>query len=199
MNRPPLAVLKLPLTMLLTAFLLSAIGTLWSWHQKQDALHTLQQQASELEDARKKLETSRHQQQLVAAHLADYQALVARGFAGPEDRLAWIDAIQHANRDAALYGLTYRLTPRAAAPAELAQGLPLGQTTMTLAMPLLVETDLPRYLAALKARAPGVVRVQGCRLSRPEAAPFVAVNKPQLQAECGLHWYTLGEKNGSKP
>ena len=78
-------------------------------------------------------------------HLAAYQALAARGFVGAEDRLAWIEAAQHANRDAGLYGLDYRLTPRTASPPTLAQGLPLGQTVMTLTLPLLLETDLRAF------------------------------------------------------
>ena len=99
--------------------------------------------------------------------------------------------MQLANRDARLYGLSYRLMPRSASAAALAQGLPLGQTRMVLTLPLLVETDLVRFLDALKTRAPGLVRVQGCRLSRPDNVPFEATNRPHLQAECDLLWFTV--------
>ena len=95
-----------------------------------------------------------------------YRALAARGFVGPEARLAWIEAVQLANRDAGLYGLDYRMAPRVPDKPELAQGLPLGHTIMTLSFPVLVETDLPRFLAALKSRAPGLMRVRGCQLAR---------------------------------
>ena len=121
---------------------------------------------------------------------------MARGFVGAEDRLAWIEAVQLANRDAGLYGLTYRLMPRTASPATLAQGLPLGQTRMVLTLPLLVETDLTRFLDALKTRAPGVYRVQGCRLSRLDNASFEAANHPHLQAECDLLWFTVATASG---
>lgn len=191
MTRPPLAVLKLPLLMLLAALLLAAGGILWGQRQAHHAETALQQQHTALNQARQQLDRSRQQQQLIATHLGDYQALVARGFVGAEDRLAWIEAVQLANRDAGLYGLNYRLMPRTASLPALAQGLPLGQTRMTLTFPLLVETDLTRFLDALKARAPGVVRVQGCRLSRPDNAPFEAVNHPHLQAECELLWFTV--------
>lgn len=196
MKRPPFAVLKLPLLGVLVALLLAIGGTLWSKDQAHDAGIALQQQNSALDHARRQLDHSRQQQQLIAAHLADYQALAARGFVGPEDRLAWIEAVQHANRDAGLYGLDYRLLPRTLSLPALAQGLPLGQTSMTLTLPLLVETDLVRFLAAIKARAPGVVRVQGCRLSRPGEAPFEAVNLPRLQAECELLWFTVTAATG---
>ena len=197
MKRPPFAVLKLPLVLVLAALLLGSGGALWSRNQAQDAATALQQQRSALNSARQQLERSRQQQQLIATHLAAYQALATRGFVGPEDRLAWIETTQLANRDAGLYGLNYRLTPRKRSPPALAQDLPLGQTVMTLTLPLLVETDLARFLAALKARAPGVVRVQGCRLSGQNgAASFEPVNQPRLQAECDLLWFTVAEDSG---
>jgi len=191
MTRPPFAVLKLPLLLLLAALLLATGGILWGQRQAKEADTAMQRQQIALNQARQKLDHSRQQQHLVAAHLADYQALVARGFVGAEDRLAWIEAVQLANRDAGLYGLTYRLMPRTASPFALAQGLPLGQTSMALTFPLLVETDLARFLDALRARAPGVYRVQGCRLSRPDNVPFKVTNSPHLQAECTLLWFTV--------
>jgi type II secretory pathway pseudopilin PulG len=194
MKYPPFPAIKLPLLLVLVALLLALVGALWSRGQAQDAALALQQQNSALNGARQQLDRTRQQQQLIATHLAAYQALVARGFIGAEDRLAWIEAAQQANRDAKLYGLDYRLTPRTSSLPALAQGLPLGQTTMTLTLPLLVETDLMRFLAALKSRAPGVYRVQGCALSRLNDARFAAINQPQLQAECELLWFTVAEK-----
>jgi hypothetical protein len=196
MKHPPVSVLKLSLPPLLLALLLAAGGVWWSRGQAQDAAQLLQRQQHALDDARQQLDRARQQQQLVAAYLAEYRTLAARGFIGPEHRLAWIEAAQFANRDAGLYGLDYRLTPRTPAPPGLAQGLPLGHTAMTLTLPLLVETDLARFLGALKARAPGVVRVQGCALSRQTQVPFEAIDSPQLQAECEVLWFTVADHSG---
>lgn len=198
MTRPPFPALKLPLLLLLAVLLLAIGGVWWSQGLTHQAETALQQQHSALNGSRQQLEHSRQQQTLITTHLAAYQALAARGFLGSEDRLAWIEAAQHANRDAGLYGLDYRLTPRTASPPTLAQGLPLGQTVMTLTMPLLLETDLSRFLAALKARAPGVVRVQGCRLSRLNDALSDTTRSPQLSAECNLLWFTVSEKAALK-
>ena len=198
MNHPPFAVLKIPLLLLAAALLLAGGGILWGHSLDTRAEEAMRQQRSALNQARQQLDRSRQQRLLIAAHLADYQALVSRGFVGREDRLAWIEAVQLANREAGLYGVGYRLLPRTPALPTLAQGLPLGQTSMTLTLPLLVETDLPRFLGALQARAPGMHRVQGCRLSRLDEAPFEAANHPHLQAECELLWYTVaanGEPN----
>lgn len=196
MKPPPFPALKIPLLLLAVSLLLAASGALWSWAQARDATQALQQQNQALNTARQQLGHSRQQQQLIGTHLNDYRALVAAGFIGAEDRLAWIEAAQHANREAGLYGLNYRLTPRTASPPALARGLALGQTSMTLNFPMLVETDLPRFLAALKQRARGVVRVHRCSMSMPDAIAFEAINQPHLQAECELQWFTIMEKAG---
>lgn len=197
MTRPPFAVLKLSLVLVLAALLLAGSGVLWSRQQALDAQAARLQQQAALNTARQQLDRSRQQQRLIDTHLADYQALAGRGFVGAEDRLAWIEAVQLANREAGLAGLEYRLIPRAASDPALAQGLPLGQTAMSLTLPLLVETDLPRFLAALRTRAPGIYRVHGCRLSRLGSASFEAVNQPRLQAECELLWFTVAPATGS--
>jgi hypothetical protein len=199
MTHPPFAALKLSALLVLAALALTIVGTLWSRGLAHDAALALQQQHAARAEVQQKLSHSRQQQQRIQHHQADYQALAARGFFAAEDRLAWIEAAQHANRDARLYGLNYRLAPRTAAPATLAQGLPLAYTSMTLTLPLLVETDLDRFLSALKTRAPGIMRVQHCRLARPGDAAFAAVNQPQLEAECELHWYTLMTDHKAQP
>jgi hypothetical protein len=196
MKRPPLATLKLSLLLVLLALLLATASVLWSRGLAQDAAQRLQQQRNALNSAQQQLDRSRQQQQLVATHMGAYQALATRGFVGEEDRLAWIEAAQLANRDAGLYGLSYRLTPRTRSLPALAQGLPLGQTAMVLTLPILVEADLMRFLSALRQRAPGVYRVQGCRMSWLSSAPFEAVDQPRLQAECDLLWFTVSGKAG---
>jgi len=198
MTRPPLPALKLPLILMLAALLLAISGVWWSQDRANQAKQALQRQHSALNLSHKQLDHSRQQQQLITTHLAAYQALAARGFIGAEDRLAWIEAAQHANRDAGLYGLDYRLTPRTASPPTLAQGLPLGQTVMTLTLPLLLETDLTRFLTALKARAPGVFRVRGCRLTRVNDTFTNTSGAPQLSAECELLWFTVSEKSATQ-
>ena len=196
MTRPPFAVLKLSLILLLAALLLAGIGVMWSRGKALDAKAALLQQQAALETAQQQLDRSREQQQLIDTHLAHYQALASRGFVGAEDRLAWVEAVQLAGREAGLSGLEYRLTPRVASNPKLAQGLSLGQTAMILTLPLLVETDLMRFVAALNARSSGIFRVQGCRLSRLGDPSFEATNEPRLQAECELLWFTAAQTRG---
>ncbi|MGK2953648.1 MAG: hypothetical protein ACSLEZ_14865 [Thiobacillus sp.] len=191
MTRPPIASLKTSILLLLAASLLSAAGIFWSHQQDAAARADLQLQQTALIAAHARQQQGQTEAHLIAQYIDAYRALIARGFVGAENRLAWIEAVHLANQEARLYGLTYTLSPRTAAPATLAGGLPLKQSRMVIKMPLLVETDLPRFLDALRARAPGLVRVGSCRLSRSTEAPPQPVNRPELDAECELLWFTV--------
>jgi len=191
MTRPPIASLKTSILLLLAGSVLSAAGIFWSHQQATEARTDLQLQQTALKATQARQQQGQTEARLIAQHLDAYHALIARGFVGEENRLAWIEAVQLANQDARLYGLTYTLSPRAAAPAILAGGLPLNQTRMVVNMPLLVETDLPRFLDALRARAPGLFRVSSCRLARITDAPPQPVNRPELDTECELRWFTV--------
>ena len=177
--------------LLLAAVSLAAAGVFWSHKQNAEARAALQHQQAALNAALARQEQGRTEARLIAQHIDAYQALIARGFVGEENRLAWIEAVQLANQDARLYGLTYTLSPREAAPAILASGLPLKQTRMRVSMPLLVETDLPRFFDALRGRTPGIFRVSQCSLRRTTDAPPQPVNRPELDAECELLWFTV--------
>lgn len=191
MSRPPIAALKWPLALVAAAALLAVLGISWSRDAIHDATVAHAQSAQARAAAETRLSHSRQQQELIATHLADYEALAARGFVGAENRLAWIEAAQLAGRESGLPALEYRLDPRADAPAALAQGLPLKQTRMTLTLPLLVETDLAHFLAALERHAPGIHRVRGCTIARTDDAPFEAVNQARLKGECEILWFTV--------
>jgi hypothetical protein len=191
MIRPPIASLKTSILLLGVAVSMSAAGIFWSHKQDTEARTALQRQQTALNAARARAQQAQREARQIAQHLDAYRAMIAQGFVGEENRLAWIEAAHLANQDARLYGLTYTLSPRIAAPASQADGLPLKQTRMTLKMPLLVETDLPHFLDALRARAPGLFRVSQCRLSRITDTPPQPVNRPELDAECELLWFTV--------
>lgn len=191
MIRPAIASLKTPILLLSAAVVLATIGIVWSHDRNAEARTALQQQQTTLNAARARARQSERDARLIAQHADAYRTLAARGFVGGENRLAWIEAIQLANRDARLYGLNYTLSPRADAPPDLAGSLPLKQTRMSIKMPLLVETDLPRFLDALRARTPGVFRVTRCRMVRLADLPPQLIDVPELEAECELVWFTL--------
>ncbi|MCA1977828.1 MAG: hypothetical protein LDL19_01190 [Thiobacillus sp.] len=191
MTLPPMAALRGPLVLLVVVSIAAASGVLWSLQLDARARASLESQHAALAAAEARQRQGQHEARMIETHIQAYRALIARGFIGEENRLAWIEAVQLANRETGLYGLTYTLSPRAPAPATLAAGLPLQLTRMNVKMPLLVETDLTRFLDALQARSPGVVRVERCTLAQLANAATGLSTEPALEAECELVWYTL--------
>ena len=113
MSTLPWHAIKIPLLLLVVIMLLTATGVWWSSGKLLKAEAAREQQTQANKAAQQKLERSKTERQLIQQYRGAYQALVARGFIGAENRLAWLEAVQQANRDAQLYGLDYSLEPRA--------------------------------------------------------------------------------------
>lgn len=159
-----------------------------------ETAHIRQNQASDA--ARQKLQRANTEKQLIEQYRDTYQTLIARGFVGPENRLAWLEAVQQANRDAHLYGLDYSLEPRSMVPLP-GLGVPLGQTVMRIRMPMLVEDDLAHFLSALQQRSASIFRVRSCQIVRASDGAPQAINKPELETECELLWFTIAANGAS--
>lgn len=190
MSAIPWAALKSSSVILLVVMLITGTGIWWSANtlKQAEAVRIQQDQASDA--ARQKLERSNTEKQLIEQHRDAYQALIARGFVGPENRLAWLEAVQQANRDANLYGLDYSLEPRSMVQLP-GLGVPLGTTVMRIRMPMLVEDDLAHFITALQQRTASIFRVRSCQIARASDSAPLAINKPELETECELLWFTI--------
>lgn len=190
MNAIPWAALRSSSVILLVVVLITGTGVWWSANTLKQAEAARVQQHQANEAAKQKLQRSNTEKQLIEQHRGAYQALIARGFVGPENRLAWLEAVQQANRDARLYGLDYSLEPRSLVQ-QPGLGVPLGQTVMRIRMPMLVEDDLANFLSALQQRSAGIFRVRSCQIGRSVDDAPQPINKPELEAECELLWFTI--------
>lgn len=192
MSTLPWHAIKVPLLLLVVIMLLTGTGVWWSSGKLLKAEAAREQQTQANKAAQQKLERSKTERQLIQQYRGAYQALVARGFIGAENRLAWLEAVQQANRDAQLYGLDYSLEPRAPV-SGLGNNLPLGQTVMRIRMPILVEDDLTHFLEALQQRTKSLFRVRMCQISHPADIAPQALNRPELEVECELLWFTVAD------
>lgn len=193
----PWGAIKAPLLILLTVMSISSIGVWWSANTLEQAKAARQQQSRANDASRQKLLRSNNEKQLIEQYRDNYQLLIARGFVGPENRLAWLEAVQQANRDANLYGLDYSLEPRSMVQLP-GLGVPLGQTVMKIRMQLLVEDDLTQFLNALQQRSTSLFRVRACQIERNAENAPQPINKPELETECELLWFTIAA-NGVEP
>lgn len=200
----PWHAIKIPLLILLAVVLVAGTGVWWSSGKLREAKTAQAQQIQANRNAEQSLQRSKTEKQLIQQYRGAYQTLVARGFIGAENRLAWLEAVQQANRDAHLYGVDYSLEPRAPVSAS---GLPvssqsakasvLGQTVMKLRMPILVEDDLTRFFDALQQRTPSLFRIRVCQISRAAETAPQPLNRPELEVECELLWFTVAGSGGS--
>ena len=201
----PWHAIKVPLLILLAVMLAAGAGVWWSSGKLGEAKGAQAEQIQANRSAEQTLQRLNTEKKLIQQYRGAYQTLVARGFIGAENRLAWLEAVQQANRDARLYGLDYSLEPRApvsasglASPSsQLAKVSLLGQTVMKLRMPVLVEDDLTHFLDALQQRTPSLFRIRACQITRGVDTAPQPLNRPELEVECELLWFTVAGSGGS--
>jgi hypothetical protein len=178
-------------------FLAALALSVWIWQTSTHQASEVSRQKEALQQSRassqSRLLQSDAEKNLVLAHLAAYRQLEQRAAAEGGNRLAWLEAVQDANRAAGLYGMQYTLEPAIAVPGSAE----LERTLMKLRLPLLTETDLTHFLGALQAKQTGLFRVKSCTLTRTGGLPPPMLNQPGLEAACELFWYNV-RKTGAR-
>jgi type II secretory pathway pseudopilin PulG len=172
--------------------LVMAVG-IWAWVSAQAQKARAEKERIEFayNAARARLLKTGSERHVIEDNLDAWQTLEHRGFINPNQRLAWLEAINDANRNNRLYGLEYTLSAPEPVPPDIARGLPLVQTMVHVKMPILVEDDLSRFLKALQSHPAGLMRARSCTVTRNGPLPPPMANQPGLEAECDLLWYTL--------
>jgi hypothetical protein len=120
---------------------------------------------------------------------AVFDRLAARGVIGEEERLEWIELINEIRDRCRLPEVHYEFAPRRALDGAGASGL--YASAMKLRARLLHEEDLIRLLGDLRERAPALIQVKRCELSRLPAADAGNPLRGLLQADCLIDWITL--------
>lgn len=128
-----------------------------------------------------------------------FEQLKARGFVGPENRLALVEAIQAIQKKYRMLPITFSLLPQQLVvvdPMHLEAPLELHASGMQVKLELLHEMDLVNFFSELKAR--GFFSVKECRVSSMgEVAP--GSTGARLAAECTLYWLSVGEAAPPEP
>jgi hypothetical protein len=148
----------------------------------------------QLNEARKRVQQSGDERDMISAYVGPYTALVERGVVGEEQRLNWVDALREANNQAKLFGVEYEVLaqqPYAFATEVQAEGLPVQQSIMKLKLGLLYEDDLLTFFRALQAQGAGAFAVNQCMIERVSREATRPANAPTLRAECELAWITI--------
>jgi hypothetical protein len=183
-----------PLIVVVVVLAVCAAGVYYTNRMLTQSRAALTSAQSQLSEARKRVQQSGEERDMIATYVGPYIALAERGVVGEEQRLSWVDALRAANNQAQLYGVEYEVgaqQPYAFAGDVQASGIPVQQSLMKLRFGILYEDDLLTFFRALQAQNVGSFSVNQCvleRLSREVSRPS---NAPTLRAECEVAWITI--------
>ena len=194
---------RLALLALLMASVLGVLLVHYALQAKQAAQQRLGQLQMALDEAQHKLSQSGSEKDLVQQYLDAYHALQMRGFIGPDQRLAWRDALADAGRRLAIRDLKFSIGPQQAytgvVPVDTGK-MVLHEAPVHLTGQLFDENDLARLIDILASQPNGILGVRDCELKR-SSIQLPSPGDPQLLTQCSLVWYTLSPSvpGGSAP
>lgn len=196
--------------LLLIVCLLIASAAVWGALAQQKAATQIHNSliAAEKEMAAN-LTRARNEEQELREKITRYETLKQLGIVGEEQRLNWIELINHIKTTRRIARLDYEFSPQRKIDATLlpegadAGGMSIMTSQMHLQLSLLHEGELLGFLDDLRTAAPALIQVRACSLARSVRNSDDLVDsaqrgiKPQLTAECTLEWLTLKASKGS--
>ncbi|MEM7503777.1 MAG: hypothetical protein AAF417_17125 [Pseudomonadota bacterium] len=115
-----------------------------------------------------------------------YEQFRAQGFVANERRLDWIEALREEGEHLKLPSLRFSLEPQVGRTISGVDDVRLRASRMELEIGLLHELDLLHFIAAVRSRAPGLVSVDRCALSRQGAEQILSAVESNILAVCSL-------------
>jgi len=175
-------------------------GSVWITQElKKSGEKTFKEVAAARQDIQTRLARARIEEQELRDKIGRFQALKARGYIGPEQRLDWIEAIARIKAARRIFKLAYEFAPQRPVDAAIlpggasAGGFEIMSSQMRLQVELLHEGELLAFLADLRDTVQALIQVRSCAMERIAPSTANRGNNAQLKAECTLEWITLRE------
>ncbi|MFL9710862.1 hypothetical protein [Methylobacillus sp. Pita1] len=202
LNRQDWQRLALPLTALLVALVFAVGIVAYAQAYRDEVGQRLQQQQSQLMQARSRLLSSDQERENIIRYLPVYQRLINEGFIGEEHRIEWVDALRNTHQSQRLFGIKYSIGAQAPyQPGFVGNTAPftLYRSIMKLELPLLHEGDLLVLLDGLKRNQSTPFLVRDCTMERSGIA-VTTMLAPVASVACEIDWLTLRESTpGATP
>jgi hypothetical protein len=193
MNPADLRALKVPLIALIMTLAIGAGLVYYSDVVLKQTKGALLQQQNQLREANLRLQKSGDEKDVIVRYLGRYEFLQRMGFAGPEQRINWLDGLRLTNQQVQLFGVDYQIGKQQPYPyaSEFGSGqLTLHQSLMNIRLGLLHEGDLMRFLGTLAKLGAGVFSVNECIIERLDFGGSIRFQS-NLRANCELAWITV--------
>lgn len=172
----------------------------WSTQETKKAQASVLQAERRANDIRNRLRQINTEEQEIRNKSALYRQLEQRKIVGAEQRLDWIELIDSIREQHRLFEIDYEVSQ------QKQEGTPVGDfrlsaSDMSFHLPLLHEGDLLNFIEDLQQRAPALIHVKQCEISRSTGKAERQAGEPNLDAHCQLRWNTIGriESKGVQP
>jgi hypothetical protein len=194
--KPDWDLLRLPLTMLVSAVIVSVILLIIAISYNHTQETVISQLEGELSAAKLRYENARRDKALYRQYVKTYLDYSERGVIGAEQRLNWIEEIQEINKQLKLPSLKYEISPQTDTDipgVELPANITVRSSTMLLSAGLLHEGDGLVILETLRREAGGFYALQECRMDSklPDGRLDYHPSVSYVNMDCKLDWYTI--------
>lgn len=178
----------------LFAIVLCGLGAAFVWWTQRETLlaeNALKQADRNLDDISRKLRQFSGEEQEILMKSAYFRELEKRRVIAPAQRLDWIELIDAIRSERQLFEIDYEIAE------QKTDGAPIGAYRMQhsdidFKLPLLHEGDLLGFLSDLRERAPALVQVRQCQITRLPPPAERRSGDPQLEARCRVRLHTVG-------
>jgi len=169
------------------------IASYWI-HGRQDALYA--QFSIDQEAVYGDYDELVYRRRLVDRYHRRYEQFRQTGFIGREQRLDWIETMRETTADLDLPSVSYALEPQrevlAPVSSELSgEDVRIYLSRLTLDVGLIHETDLLRFVDRIQAKAPGLISVDRCTLTRQSQSVTPVATEANIMARCSMQIYSV--------
>jgi hypothetical protein len=147
-------------------------------------------------EVQKRLASAEEEGREIKANLQQYQALVARGMVGDENRLDWIDTLTAIKNERRLFNIGYSIEPQK--PLDYpgfapGRGVNFMASRVTIETQLLHEEDLLNFIDDLTKRGKSYLAVRSCDVQRTDrgSSGGATTLAPRLRATCVFDLITI--------
>jgi hypothetical protein len=191
-SRRTLTRLARPLLGLFASISMALALALWSHNQAR-----LTEQARDTRRAAKNQIEQRLQQAdaekgELAERAALYREMQRTGMLGEESRLAWVETLQGIAQAFRVQKFTYEFAPQVPLDKTPGNAWPYFSSTLHLQFNPLHEEEFLAILAEIQHKAPALVLLRNCRLSRETSSTEEDIQP--LSADCQMQWLTASLK-----
>jgi len=186
----------------LISIAIASVIILFSYGWFQSSLENRNNAHSTLKQATSRYYTAINRKQILEEYEGKYNKLLARGVAGEENRLHWIDVIENATSKHKIPYLKYHINKQqkltSSSLTTAFPGIDIFRSSMELHMQLLHEGDLFSVLNTIDTNARGLFDIQSCSIANNNLqidSLLESETNLNFASVCTLNWYTVKKRS----